>query len=392
MEPTFVFDSDGTAYAYLNGKIVASAKDADELEAKLAFGDPAQDMQFPPAPTDQGVPPGAPDLNSPDQGADQGAQDPNVELAVQVLQQNAPELLADGGQEQPGQEEDSAIGQADLPAASPDTLPGDSMPPRATHVETPNGLKGQVLGTVKGLWGDQVTIRLENGRIAKFDVTDGLKLQASQAPAHADLGAVAELQKRLDEIPDGTRHSLLARVEELKAIKREAGGLVRSKGITASTADTIVLYADQELHEVHDALEALDAAEPYAPPEHQVFEQEAVGGNDSSWLDDTLGEMIAEAESTDFDQLMEEGPGQLVAETETPALHDAEGVQMVAAARVASVTTGLEREAVADFKKEFLSRVEEARKAELETREEIQVQQREASVEEYDGPDEGLFL
>lgn len=388
-EPTYVFDDDGTAYAYLNGKIVASAKDVDELEQKLAFGDPTQDLQFPPAP--QGSPqgdPGAP----PDQGMtpDQGVQDPNVELAVQVLQQSAPELLADGG-EQPGQEEESAVGQADLPAASPDTLPGDSMPPRATHVETPNGLKGQILGTVKGLWGDQVTIRLENGRIAKFDVSDGLKYSSESSQRSASSPIVA-LQARLDELPDGTRHSLLARVEELKAIKREAGGLVRAGSASASSADTIILYADQELHEVHDALEALDAAEPYAPPEHQIFEQESVGGNDSSWLDDTLGEMITEAENTDFDQLMEEGPGQLAAEVETPALQDAEGVQMVAAARLASVTTGLDREAVADFKKEFLSRVEEARKAELETREETQVQQRQASVEEYDGPDEGLFL
>src|SRR5208282_708852 len=43
----------------------------------------------------------------------------------------------------------------------------------ATHVETPSGLKGEVLGQVKGPWGsEEVTVRWENGRIAKYE-TDG---------------------------------------------------------------------------------------------------------------------------------------------------------------------------------------------------------------------------
>jgi hypothetical protein len=41
--PTFVFDDDGKAYAYLNGKVVAAAADADELEQKLAYDYPHGD-------------------------------------------------------------------------------------------------------------------------------------------------------------------------------------------------------------------------------------------------------------------------------------------------------------------------------------------------------------
>lgn len=380
-EPTFVFDDDGNAYAYLNGKIVATASDVDQLEAKLAF-DPMA-----PAPTDmQGAPP-ADDLAPPEGDPQQQQGDPDVQLALQVLEQKAPELLADQGQEP------SAIGQADLPSAAPDTLPQPGMPPHETHVETPNGLKGQILGRVKGLWGDQVTIRLENGRIAKFDVTSDFKFthEAKNTEASSPLQT---LQARLEVSPDSTKAGLVARVAELKKIKAEAGALVRSRKVMASEVHELVVLADHELHEVNDALEAMTDAEPYAPPapfNPGVVEQESVGRGESDWLDDTLGQMIDEAENTDFDQMIDEEPGVLVAELETPALEDAEGVQAYAAAHVASKTAGLNSDAVGDFTRAFLARVEAARRTELESREEEQTQQREAAIDDS-GPDEGLFL
>lgn len=388
-EPTFVFDDDGTAYAYLDGKVVASATDADELEQKLA--------QLPPtapqgAPGMGGPPPGPPGVDP--QGADPQAvgaeNDPLVQQAVQILEQKAPELLADGGPD--GQEEPSAIGQADLPAASPDTLPEDSLPPRETHVETPNGLKGQILGKVKDLWGEEVTIRLENGRIAKFHVTEDTKFtneKTASAPS-----PLAALEARLEATPDGTKESLSARITELKKIKAEASALIRTREVTANTAHELVVLADHELREVNDALAALEDAEPYAPPapfDPQVAEQESVGGGDSTWLDDTFGQMVDESEATDFDQLMDEGPEVMVAGMETPALEDAEGVADQASQFVSSKVAGIERDAVEEFRAEFLRRIEAARKMELETREEKQTQQREAAVED-DGPDEGLFL
>jgi hypothetical protein len=268
------------------------------------------------------------------------------------------------------------------------------LPPHATHVETPNGLKGQLLGKVKGLWGDQVTIRLENGRIAKFDVTEETKFtheKTASAPS-----PLAALEARLEEVPDGTKKSLIARVEELKKIKDEVSALIRSRVVTATTAHQLVVLADHELHEVNDALEALvdtDAYEPPAPFDPQVAEQESLGGNDSGWLEDTFGDMVAEAEATDFDQMMEESPEVLVAELDTPALEDAEGVAEQASQFVSSKTAGIQRDAVEEFRKAFLERVESARQTELENREEKAVQQqREAATEDYDGPDEGLFL
>jgi hypothetical protein len=155
------------------------------------------------------------------------------------------------------------------------------------------------------------------------------------------------------------------------------------------------VLADHELHETNDALEALVDTDAYAPPapfDPQVAEQESVGGGDSTWLDDTLNEMIAEAESTDYDQLMEEAPEVMVAEMETPALEDAHGVADHASQFVSSKVAGIEHDAVEEFRAAFLERVESARKTELESREEQAVaQQREAAVED-EGPDEGLFL
>jgi hypothetical protein len=269
----------------------------------------------------------------------------------------------------------SAPGQGvdPLPAASPDTLPGDDLPPRVTHVETPNGLKGQILGKVKGLWGDQVTIRLENGRIAKFDVTPDLKFTDEATSKTASTSSpIAALEDRLNELPDGTKSSLKARLLDLKTLKREASSYIRTASYTDQIKlDQIVVTADLELREVTDALAALEDAEPYAPPapfNPQVMEQESMGGGDATWLDNTLGEMISEAEATDFDQMMEEEPSTLVAEMETPALEDAQGVQEHALAHVNSKTAGLDRDAVADFKREFLQRVEAARKLEMERR------------------------
>ena len=67
----------------------------------------------------------------------------------------------------------------------------------ATHVQTPNGLKGTILGKQRGLWGDQVTIRLENGRIARFDVTPDDKWEWITEQKAASLSPLTRLQEKL---------------------------------------------------------------------------------------------------------------------------------------------------------------------------------------------------
>lgn len=375
--PTFVFGDDGKAYAYLDGKIVAAATDVDELEQKLAtfpvtheFG-----MQQP-------------------AGPDDFAQGPQGDGGCPSCQ-GAGTCPACGGTGQSPDPADPGAAVDPLPAASPDTLPGDDLPPRATHITTPNGLKGQILGKVKDVWGEEVTIRLENGRIARFDVTDMSNVEYVNEKT-ASTSPYAALEARLAATPDGTKDSLVARVKELKRIKQDAANLIRSADyVDEQTIHGFVVQADYELREVTDALAALEDAEPYAPPapfSTGVAEQEAMGGHDSTWLDHTVQDMIAENESIDFDQMMDEAPELLTAELETPVLEDAPAVTARAASFVQSRTAGLDQEAAADFTSAFLKRVEACRKVELSRREDPEVQAKQASTENYDGPAEGLFM
>ncbi|MDB5280904.1 MAG: zinc ribbon protein [Ferruginibacter sp.] len=334
--PTFVFDDDGKAYAYVAGKIVAAAEDVDELERKLA--------DFP----------------------------------ADFKKKEDPEDDRDNKDDE--DEEDDA----------PVTVSS------ATHVVTPNGLKGTILGKQRGLWGDQVTIRLENGRIAKFDVTSDSKMEYIKEAKTVQASPIKALQDRLDEMPDGTKDSLVARIVELKAIKREAANLIRSSSYSdGETLDNLVVQADYEVREVTDALAGLEDAEsfiPEAPFAPAAVEQASMGGNDGSWLDNAAEEMIAENEAQDFDALISEAPDTFVAELETPVLEDAGVTREYADQFVSARTAGLEKTATTDFRAAFLQRVEEARQFELRTRQaDREVMAKEASAENHDGEAEGLF-
>jgi hypothetical protein len=386
--PTYVFDDNGKVYAYVDDKLVAmaSSQDLDGLEQKMAA---------PPMPT-----PGAPPMTPPD-GApappgpppmdDMGDAQPEESKGIHVVFEGELKPQGEGAEDTPPPPPEEGAAPDPLQGASPDSIPGDNLPPRATHIITPNGLKGQILGKVKGLWSDEVTIRLENGRIAKFQVTADSDIEYVFDEKVA-ASKYAELQRGLDADVDPTKSGLKRRIAELKTIKDEAKGAFRvGNYVDETTLHNIIVEADIQMTEVVDALEHMEQAEPYAPPETQVFEQESLGGNDSTWLDNTLNEMIQEAEATDFEQELEEMPPVLVAEQETPALQDVDGMQQYALSYVQSKTAGLEATAVSDFTTAFLTRVEACRVLELEARLDQPSVSKEASSEDHDGPAEGLF-
>lgn len=385
--PTYVFNDDGSVHVFANGKQIAVASNIDQL------AEFEQRQAAPPGmPGPGGPPPGAPPMG-PDTPPDAPPEEDPASKGIEVEFKgtltptpSGPPPGAEPGPEGPGDP---------LPGASPDTLPGDSMPPRATHIITPNGLKGQILGKTKGLWSDQVTIRLENGRIAKFDVTADSAIEYV-AEGKTASSPYARMQEVLDADTDPTRSGLKRRIAELKVVKQEAQSSFRTASyVDETTLHNFIVEADAQIGEAMDAIEHMDNSTPYAPPEPQVFEQESMGGNDSTWLDNTLQEMIQEAEATDFDQVMEEQPEVMVAEMETPSLEYAQGVQEHALSYVRTRTAGLDQTAVAEFTKEFLARVEAARVAELEMRtNEINhnhSMDKNASVDDGDGPAEGLF-
>ena len=78
----------------------------------------------------------------------------------------------------------------------------------ATHIETPSGLKGEILGRHDGPWGEKlVTVRWENGRISRYQAHGGNddKLTYKIAEHEKAESALEYLEGTLNEVPEGTQ-------------------------------------------------------------------------------------------------------------------------------------------------------------------------------------------
>jgi hypothetical protein len=346
-EVTFAFKGD-KAFAIREGKVIATSHvdNIGDLE-KVAFGDPMGgqppmgDPHAIDAPTE--MPPPPPGIGEGEQGVCHGCGyqlTPGEEVCPQCG-----EPLADPGMADMGDPLDGG--------GMPYGDPGDDFPdhgPRQASITTPNGLKGKVLGKVAGLWQDEVTVRLENGRIVHLPVSKDMTFERT-ASAPKPTNPVEQFEQRLAASVDGTRDSLVLRNENLEKIAAEARELL-TEGVSDDVAeklDGIVVSAYNEMVEIDHAIAHLDDehTSAYAPPAPFSMQAAAsgevavsLGGKDGSWLDKTANEMIAEAESTDFKRLMDEGPEALTAELETPALADAGVVRQMAASFIRTKTAG----------------------------------------------------
>lgn len=263
----------------------------------------------------------------------------------------------------------------------------------ATHVVTPNGLKGQILGKVKDVWGDTVTVRFENGRIVQFPVSDS-RLKFASEEAEAPESPVEALRQRLAQEVEGDRRSLLSRIQELKQIKLQAADAI-VKGASyedEQELDTISIQADVEIGQVVAALDHIASEdEEYATPEPQVVEQASLGSHDGTWLDQTFAKMVNEANHTDYDQLMNEGPEAFVAELEAPALADAGVTREMASNFIRSKTAGANPEVRDAFESAWIDRVESLRRVELKTRKTRAKKEAAAENDHSNLPDDILF-
>ena len=265
----------------------------------------------------------------------------------------------------------------------------------ASHVETPNGLKGTILSRVPGLWGDEITVRLENNQIRRFETTAGLKFskEATTEPAnHREA-----LQTVLDRTVTPTREGLIARLRELDAVRIEASTHVASAGFSEQQGlNQLVITAGCEMQEVKDALAHLSAidAENAAPaaPVYAAVEQASLGHSDD-WLEHVAREMVVESEAQDFEKLLTEGPVVLVSSLDDGAVHNAGTVREIAYNHVVTKTAGFQGDGVQSYRENFVANAEAARRRELTYRKDVQHKEatrKEASTE--DVPDEGLFL
>lgn len=272
----------------------------------------------------------------------------------------------------------------------------DEKERKATHIVTPNGLKGQIISRVDGVWGNEITVRFENNEIRRFETTAGLHFSTEETEAPATY--TAALQTVLDRAVEPTRPGLTARIAELEAVGLEVHDHFASERSAAAQRELnrISITASAELGEIKDALAHLDAvdAENAAPgaPVYAAVEQASMGRNDD-WLQVTAEKMIEESESEDMDKLLSEGPTKLVSSLDDGSIHNAGTVQDIAAAHVMGKTAGFQGPEVEAFREAFVANAEMARRKELTYRKDAAHEvatQKQASIE--DVPDEALFI
>jgi len=271
----------------------------------------------------------------------------------------------------------------------------------ATHIVTPNGLKGKILARVKGVWDDEVTIRFENGRIASLPVSSLTFARIEDEEKGED--QIDELQKIVEASVEAADASTIkSRVEELDKLKAKAASLINSKlsDTDLQRVGSILAQADYEYAEIADRVRAIEeeriaAFEPTAPFKINVVEQGGPSnGRDSSWLDGTLNDMIVEANSTDYEKLMDEGPEAFVAGLDREMIADSGTVRAAASDWIQSKTAAADDDVRERYSKVWLARVEEVRRAaNVEMKQDMHKEAAAEEATDYDSiSDDSLFL
>jgi hypothetical protein len=270
----------------------------------------------------------------------------------------------------------------------------------ATHVVTPNGLKGKVLGRVKGLWEDEVTIRFENGRISSLPVS---KLTFSKEEEEEEKDEIAELEKKVESsVSVFDAKTIEDRVRDLDAIKVEASLFIDSglSDTDLARVANVITQANYEMEEIGDVIRALEeghtsAYEAPAPFSMQAVEQGGpTGGREATWLDQSINEMIVEANSTDYAKLMDEGPEAFTAGLDNETLADSGTVRSLASNWIRSKTAAADDDVREKYERVWLARVEEQRRAMfVEAKEEMHKEAAAKEATNYDEiGDDSLFL
>lgn len=274
---------------------------------------------------------------------------------------------------------------------------------RATHVITPNGLEGEILGRAPTLWGEEVTVRLANGNIHSFQThgEDQMQWVTKNEKTAASKGIIAGLMGKLDEDYAKDKDSLRRRAVDLDSVvsyarQHIASGAPYSDEMKLHEIAQMAHYEAGQVKEALDHLEQMDAEafeqQPFIPQAAPAQADLGRGAGDN-WIDVTHEEMLKEHEGEDFDALMHEGPALFVTELETPALADAGTTREMALSHINEKTAGYVGDEVEEYRTAWIARTEVARRQELSTRKETLTREA-AKVEEIlsDAPDEALFM
>lgn len=369
-DPTYIF-KDGHVYTMVEGQVVASVKEAEfEPGAEAApQAAPEGGIEMPEAPSDIQGPP-CPGCGMPTEPMDQYCPNCGTPLAGEG-----------GGPEFP----EPGMGMGG-PAV------GGQMV--AQTVTTPNGMKGRVLARVPSIWGEEVTVRFENGVIKKIPVDKRLTFAAAEEPA-AETPPAQFLEERLAAHFEQDKMSLVVRGRELQAILNEASQHVAAASDTeASELAKIATQARYELAEVTAALDAVNTGETEAfeaPRNIPHVTQASMNKVDASWLGEVHAEMVREASERDYKALMDTGPEAFVASLDPAQLADAATTRVMATREIEAKTAGADEVQQDAYRKMWLARVEQRRKAALASHKD-EVRKEASTDEPTSTPDESLFL
>jgi hypothetical protein len=226
-----------------------------------------------------------------------------------------------------GKVESDAVEYLDSLKTTREQVAKDQAKKTATHIITPNGVKGTILNRVPDMWGEQVTARFENGEVAQFTVHGETDVQwVTERTASTAANPAEGLEQRLASDYQHDRGSLSKRLGELRDIAVESHRLIQSGAPynIEIRLDQVKVAAEHEAQQVKEALDHLDSAdaEVFSAPKPIVVEQADLGHSGDaagSWLDTVTNDMIAEAEGVDFEKLLAEGPSVFVTELDNGA-------------------------------------------------------------------------
>lgn len=268
----------------------------------------------------------------------------------------------------------------------------------ATHITTPNGEKGVILGRTSSVFSDTITVRFENGQIRHYDTFVGDGLKFSKENPNTPSSPIEYFHRKLDEAAAPGKAGLTARLNTLNEVKRGAAHLA-SQGVSDADGQklhAVVLAADAERNEVAEALDHLNAsdAEAMTAPKqaYQAVEQASLGRGDD-WLEVVAQEMVAESEGQDFDKLLREGPVEFVSGLDTGAIANAGVIAGLARDHIVGKTAGFQGKAVEEYRDRFVAAAEQARRQEFTYRTEVakETHTKQASVAD-NVPDDALFM
>lgn len=383
----YVFKDD-KVYAIREGKVVASADTLGDLEKRVAnWGDLQRSEYEQPEPEGQYA---CPNCQKPAHDWGNGTCP------------HCGEQLVDNESHHHDPYGDDDHGPMD---SDYDPNPGGHHSPwdMTASVVGPGGLKGKVLGKVRDVWGEEVAVRFENGRIAHLRVQQDGSLQGGfkesiEKTASAPAATGADLLARIEAHFDATRQGVTARLAEIESIRMEARERIASASpADASVFDSIMLTAEVERGTLRQALDAIEADEAtqaeLAPYEMKAAPaQESLGRGEGNWLDGVVSAMVAEAEGQDFDKIANEEPALFVSDLYPGALADTGVTRDMATSHIRSKTAGLARAQADGIERTFLANVEAARKAALSERRTTVHKQAAAREDKYkDLPDDILF-